>query len=92
MSEEVKEKIEKIEKDDMKSKNDSVSNEKLSEEVTPKKTKLPTAADLLADEVVEPIKKKRGSKNVSVGIAFVKTTFNNTIVSFTDMKVMLYLG
>jgi hypothetical protein len=31
MSEEIEEKIEKIEKDDMKSKNDSVSNEKLSE-------------------------------------------------------------
>lgn len=92
MSEEVEEKKKKIEKDDMESKNDSISNNKKSEEiipteeVIPKKTKLPTAADLLADEVVEPIKKKRGSKNVSVGIAFVKTTFNNTIVSFTDMK------
>ena len=92
MSEEVKEKKKKLAKDDMESKNDSISNNKKSEEiipteeVTPKKTKLPTAADLLADEVVEPIKKKRGSKNISVGIAFVKTTFNNTIVSFTDMK------
>lgn len=51
-----------------------------------KKPKLPTAADLLADEIVEPIKRKKGSKNVPVGIAFVKTTFNNTIVSITDMR------
>ena len=86
MSEEVEEKKNKIPKDDVESKKDSILNNKQSEEVTPKKTKLPTAADLLADEVVEPIKKKRGSKNISVGIAFVKTTFNNTIVSFTDMK------
>ena len=48
--------------------------------------KLPTAADLLADDIVEPIKRKKGSKNVPVGIAFVKTTFNNTIVSITDMR------
>lgn len=51
-----------------------------------KVSRLPTAADLLADEVVEPIKRKKGSKNVPVGIAFVKTTFNNTIVSITDMR------
>ncbi len=50
------------------------------------KSRLPTAADLLADEVVEPIKRKKGSKNVPFGIAFVKTTFNNTIVSITDMR------
>ena len=51
-----------------------------------KKSRLPTAADLLADEVIEPIKRKKGSKNVPFGIAFVKTTFNNTIVSITDMR------
>jgi small subunit ribosomal protein S11 len=56
------------------------------EVVEEKKSRLPTAADLLADDVVEPIKRKKGSKNVPVGIAFVKTTFNNTIVSITDMR------
>jgi len=50
------------------------------------KSRLPTAADLLADEVIEPIKRKKGSKNVPFGIAFVKTTFNNTIVSITDTR------
>lgn len=54
--------------------------------VEEKASRLPTAADLLADDVVEPIKRKKGSKNVPVGIAFVKTTFNNTIVSITDMR------
>jgi len=56
------------------------------EKVEEKKSRLPTAADLLADEVIEPIKRKKGSKNVPFGIAFVKTTFNNTIVSITDMR------
>ena len=48
--------------------------------------KLATAAELLADAKIEPIKKRKGSKNVPFGIAFVKTTFNNTIVSITDMR------
>ena len=50
------------------------------------KPKLATAAELLADAVIEPIKKRKGSKNIPFGIAFVKTTFNNTIVSITDMR------
>ena len=56
------------------------------EDAEEKKSRLPTAADLLADEKIEPIKRKKGSKNVPFGIAFVKTTFNNTIVSITDMR------
>jgi small subunit ribosomal protein S11 len=50
------------------------------------KPKLATAAELLADAKVEPVKRRKGSKNVPFGIAFVKTTFNNTIVSITDMR------
>jgi small subunit ribosomal protein S11 len=50
------------------------------------KPKLATAAELLADAKIEPIKRRKGSKNVPFGIAFVKTTFNNTIVSITDMR------
>ena len=30
--------------------------------------------------------KKKQKKSVAVGVANIKTTFNNTIVSFTDMK------
>ncbi|VGO15787.1 30S ribosomal protein S11 [Pontiella desulfatans] len=59
---------------------------KAEEVVEEKKSRLPTAADLLADDVIEPIKRKKGSKNVPFGIAFVKTTFNNTIVSITDTR------
>lgn len=51
-----------------------------------KRPKLATAEELLADAKIEPIKKRKGSKNVPFGIAFVKTTFNNTIVSITDMR------
>ncbi|MCF7847350.1 MAG: 30S ribosomal protein S11 [Kiritimatiellales bacterium] len=49
--------------------------------------KLATAAELLGEEKVEPVKRRaKGSKNVPFGIAFIKTTFNNTIVSITDMR------
>ena len=85
MSEEVNDKKDVAKKEDDTSKKEQASSKDASK-TDSAKTKLPTAADLLADEVIEPIKKKKGSKNVSVGIAFVKTTFNNTIVSFTDMK------
>ena len=86
MSEEVSDNKDDAKIEDDASKKELVSSANASKIDSVKKTKLPTAADLLADEVIEPIKKKKGSKNVSVGIAFVKTTFNNTIVSFTDMK------
>ena len=44
------------------------------------------AVKTMAETIIEPIKRKKGSKNVPFGIAFVKTTFNNTIVSITDMR------
>lgn len=50
----------------------------------------PAAADLSLDlnAGIEPIKvvKAKGSKNVAVGVANVLATFNNTIVSITDLK------
>jgi small subunit ribosomal protein S11 len=46
-----------------------------------------TAAALLADESAgKKIIRAKGSKNVVVGIANVLATFNNTIVSITDMQ------
>jgi small subunit ribosomal protein S11 len=46
-----------------------------------------TAAALLADESAgKKIIRAKGSKNVIVGIANVLATFNNTIVSITDMQ------
>jgi len=56
------------------------------DEAEDSRPKLATAAELLADAKIEPIKRRKGSKNVPFGIAFVKTTFNNTIVSITDMR------
>lgn len=40
------------------------------------------------DDTIEPIKviKAKGSKNVSVGVAHVHASFNNTIVSITDAR------
>ncbi|MBC8207045.1 MAG: 30S ribosomal protein S11 [Kiritimatiellales bacterium] len=38
------------------------------------------------EEDAKPKRKMKGAKNIPYGIAFIKTTFNNTIVSLTDMK------
>lgn len=46
----------------------------------------PTAAELLADDQAgKKIVKAKGAKNISVGIANILATFNNTQVSITDM-------
>jgi len=47
----------------------------------------PTAAELLADEMAgKKIIKAKGSKNIASGIANILATFNNTIVTITDMQ------
>lgn len=46
----------------------------------------PTAAELLADDLAgKKIIKAKGSKNIVAGIANILATFNNTLVSITDM-------
>ncbi len=47
----------------------------------------PTAAELLADDMAgKKIVKAKGAKNIVVGIANILATFNNTLVSITDMQ------
>ena len=47
----------------------------------------PTAAELLADDMAgKKIVKAKGSKNITIGIANILATFNNTLVSITDMQ------
>jgi small subunit ribosomal protein S11 len=47
----------------------------------------PTAEELLKEELgTIKIRKAKGSKNVSSGIAKIAASFNNTIVSITDQK------
>lgn len=47
----------------------------------------PTAQDLLADELAgKKIIKAKKAKNITSGVAHVLATFNNTIVSITDMQ------
>ena len=49
--------------------------------------KQPTAEDLLKEELgTIKVRKAKGSKNVTSGIAHVLASFNNTIVSITDAK------
>jgi small subunit ribosomal protein S11 len=54
--------------------------------VAPAAVHAPTAAELLADDLAgKKIVKAKGAKNISVGIANILATFNNTLVSITDM-------
>ena len=47
----------------------------------------PTAAELLADDLAgKKIVKAKGAKNIVTGIANILATFNNTLVSITDMQ------
>ena len=47
----------------------------------------PTAAELLADDMAgKKIVKAKGSKNIVSGVATILATFNNTLVSITDMQ------
>lgn len=48
----------------------------------------PAPVSISLDDAIEPIKivKAKGSKNVTQGIAHVQASFNNTIVSITDLR------
>lgn len=48
----------------------------------------PAPVSISLDDTIEPIKvvKAKGSKNISQGIAHVQASFNNTIVSITDLR------
>src|SRR3954454_17073633 len=47
----------------------------------------PTAAELLADDLAgKKIVKAKGAKNITSGITNILATFNNTIVTITDMQ------
>jgi small subunit ribosomal protein S11 len=49
--------------------------------------KQPTAEDLLKEELgTIKVRKAKGSKNVTSGVAHILASFNNTIVSITDAK------
>ncbi len=55
--------------------------------VTPVAGSAPTAAELLGDDPnAKKIIKAKGAKNISVGVANILATFNNTQVSITDMQ------
>jgi small subunit ribosomal protein S11 len=82
----------KPQKEAKESKADSDSDEKKtsddesgSQEAGKKKEE--TAEDLLGANIEQvKVRKAKGSKNISSGICFIVATFNNTKVSFSDMK------
>lgn len=59
---------------------------KKSAETAPAATPAPVSISL--DDTIEPVKivKAKGSKGVTHGIAHVQASFNNTIVSITDLR------
>jgi small subunit ribosomal protein S11 len=60
---------------------------KPAEGAAPAAASAPTAAELLADELAgKKIVKAKGAKNIVSGIANILATFNNTLVSITDMQ------
>jgi small subunit ribosomal protein S11 len=60
---------------------------KPAEGAAPAAAAAPTAQELLADEFAgKKIVKAKGAKNIVSGIANVLATFNNTLVSITDMQ------
>jgi len=65
---------------------DNISDGEQKKKVVEEK-KEETAADLLGANIEQvKVRKAKGSKNISSGICYVVATFNNTKVSFTDMK------
>ena len=67
-------------------KEQKVANPDTKEDEKPVK-KEETAADLLGANIEQvKVRKAKGSKNISSGICYIVATFNNTKVSFTDMK------
>ena len=67
------------------SEDNATSVETTNEEKPVKKEE--TAADLLGANIEQvKVRKAKGSKNISSGICYIVATFNNTKVSFTDMK------
>jgi len=53
-----------------------------------KEAAAPAPISISLDDAIEPLKivKAKGSKNIAQGIAHVQASFNNTIVSITDLR------
>jgi small subunit ribosomal protein S11 len=84
--EEKAQKLEKVEKAEKPEQENSPAEGKDEKKVKVEK-KEETAADLLGANIEQvKIRKAKGSKNITSGICYVVATFNNTKVSFTDMK------
>ena len=69
-----------------KAKAPKVKAPKKSKEAAPAAAPAPISISL--DDAIEPVKivKAKGSKNISQGIAHVQASFNNTIVTITDLR------
>ncbi len=66
---------------------EAVATETTEDGEKPVEKKSETAADLLKSDLEGvKIRRAKGSKNVAAGICHVQATFNNTKVSFSDMR------
>ena len=68
-------------------KSDAKDDSKTETEAEPESSAAPTAAELLADDLGEAkVIKAKKSKNIVNGIVHIQATFNNTLVTITDMQ------
>ncbi len=61
---------------------------KKGKDAAPAAAPTPASLNISLDDAIEPVKivKAKGSKNIHHGIAHVRASFNNTIVSITDLR------
>ena len=67
-------------------KEEKLKPEKPVEKVEKKETENIEIKEEKKEEKAVKTKKKKGGKNITVGNAYVKATFNNTIISITDLN------
>lgn len=67
-------------------KKNALGLEELPEEIVKKLEKKKAARDQKHSKKSKKFKKKKAAKNVQTGRAFIKATYNNTIVTLTDMQ------
>ena len=78
---------ENVQEEEVKEADAAAAEKPAEEETIAGVKKQPTAQDLLKEEIGDlKIRKAKGSKNVTTGIARISATFNNTIVTITDLK------
>lgn len=80
-------KVSEAEASGLKSQKPKTQDKESASEKVPEAASAPTAAELLGDKTVpQKIIKAKGAKNIPIAVAYILATFNNTIVTITDLQ------